>query len=190
MERAIRARMLHAIVRCRIANSRRACTRIRDCSRYPFQAIQVSSFEGGKPLNQAELALTLIFFSAAPLLSLQKMGFNISMREKEDFVALRRHYGRFLGLSEGILEKCLMSFEHANASMRSMVVTALKPEIGGVSPHGSVVEILRAFSQNKRMLYFSFERSRVFTQQLVVSPMEEKLSLPDFYTDLLDNAYN
>jgi hypothetical protein len=113
------------------------------------------------------------------------MGFNISAREKNDFVAIWRHYGWYLGISATILERHFASFDKANAFMCSVATWMLagrkkagaeEIEFGGQP--APVAQILWALSNNTYVPYYSFEASCALTRELVGSSMADDLGLP------------
>lgn len=189
---AIRVRMLHAFVRRRIyrkdiglSNSGISGNVEGDADhRCPFQSSNNSVIADEVPINQAELAVTLASFCVAPLLGLERMGFvGISSREKNDFIAIWRHYGWFLGISESILKRHFASFDTAYAFMCSVATWMLEVEGGDTELEkqpapAPVVQILWALSNNDRMSYFSFNASCALTRQLVGDSMADRLGLP------------
>jgi hypothetical protein len=63
------------------------------CLRMPTKLIARSKI----PLNQEDMAATLGAFGVAPVWSLERMGFRLSIREKEAYLFLWRYLGYYLG---------------------------------------------------------------------------------------------
>lgn len=95
---ATRVRFLHARVRQRIMQGKDADAFSATC---------------GVPINQEDLMATLGSFCVAPLWSLQRVGIPLTAREKEDFVALWRHVGFYMGIEPRILRRCFRDYEAA-----------------------------------------------------------------------------
>lgn len=69
----------------------------------------------GIPINQEDLLATLTSFSIAPLYTLQRMGLSPSHQEREDYVALWRHIGFYMGIEPRLLSRV---FRDANSAER------------------------------------------------------------------------
>lgn len=68
------------------------------------------------------MAATLAAFGVAPIWSLERMGFRVSAREKEAYLALWRHLGLYLGIAPSILSAHFSSWERADALLLSTVL--------------------------------------------------------------------
>lgn len=66
---------------------------------------QTYSAANGVPINQEDLLATLISFSIAPLYTLQRMGISPSEQERQDYVALWRHVGFYMGIEPHLLQR-------------------------------------------------------------------------------------
>ncbi|PWN86524.1 hypothetical protein FA10DRAFT_224048, partial [Acaromyces ingoldii] len=95
---ATRVRFLHARVRQRLMQGKDADAFSATC---------------GIPINQEDLMATLGSFCVAPLWSLQRLGIPLSAQEREDFVALWRHVGFYMGIEPRILRRCFRDYKAA-----------------------------------------------------------------------------
>lgn len=178
---AVNVRILHSIMRRRL-NHEGACpgraTMVSDeCSSLSSNQGDMMGKQSTVPINQAELAVTLASFCVAPLIGLQKMGFKVSATQKDDFVALWRHYGHFLGVSDTILYQNFSTFEKANLFLHSTASRMLVPSQGGEALE-PVTQILWAMSNNSIIPYYSFESSCALTRYLIGERMADSIDLP------------
>ena len=81
----IRVRLMHAFVRHKLLRSGWECDR------------------WGVPINQADMAGTVLSFSISYLLGLRALGFIFSKRERADLIHLWRYVGRLLGVEGSLL---------------------------------------------------------------------------------------
>jgi hypothetical protein len=81
----IRVRLMHAFVRDKLLRSG------WDASRW------------GMPINQADMAGTVLSFSVTYLMGLRMLGFVVSSAEREALIHFWRYAGRLLGVSEALL---------------------------------------------------------------------------------------
>lgn len=115
---ATRVRFIHAMVRKRLTKGNLA------------SSYDVST--AGVPINQEDLLATLCSFSTAPLWSLQRMGLNPTQQERQDYVALWRHVGYYMGIEPRLLRRCFRDVDSAErffasvASHHFLPVTARK----------------------------------------------------------------
>ncbi len=82
---AIRVRIMHAFVRHKLLRSG------WDTGRW------------GVPINQADMAGTVLSFSVTYLIGLRMLGFVIQRRDREALVHFWRYTGRLLGVSDALL---------------------------------------------------------------------------------------
>lgn len=83
-----RVRFLHTGVR----------RRLRDSEHYPSSS--------GVPINQEDLMATLCAFAVVPLLTLQMTGLPPTPDECQDFIAVWRHIGFYMGIEPRLLRRC------------------------------------------------------------------------------------
>ncbi len=138
----VRVRMLHAKVRRRIMKNAAALE-----GRYDVAA-------DGIPINQEDLAATLGSFSVSPLLSLLRLGLQPTLQEREDFVALWRHIGYYMGVSPDILTRHYSSAKVADQFLFSVVrhmFSELETTLrrGEQPPPGATMPLLTAVSKRK-----------------------------------------
>jgi hypothetical protein len=84
---ACKVRLMHALVRCHLQSDERV----------PW------SYAWGTPINQEDLAGTLLCFSAATLHGLRRMGAKISPDEADSYVYAWSAVGRLLGIDSALL---------------------------------------------------------------------------------------
>ncbi|EPQ25867.1 uncharacterized protein PFL1_06541 [Pseudozyma flocculosa PF-1] len=108
---ATRVRLLHTAVRQRVLRSASSPQRAHSA----FGGYDVE--RNGVPINQEDLLATLCSFSVAPLASLQAMGIKPTLREREDFVALWRHVGFYMGLEPAVLRACFGNAQTADRTL-------------------------------------------------------------------------
>jgi hypothetical protein len=86
----------------------------------------------GVPINQEDLLATLTSFSVAPLYTLQRMGISPSTQEREDYIALWRHIGFYMGIEPRLLQRVFRDADSAErffccvASHHFLAVTNFK----------------------------------------------------------------
>ena len=109
----IRVRMLHAASRKKILErAKRAMTSTSTNEKNHPRAFYDPSIDG-LPISQEDLAYTLAAFSYSPLYCLPKLGNRYDKQGAEAWIALWRHVGWYLGISEDILRTHFTSFERA-----------------------------------------------------------------------------
>ncbi|KAN0059853.1 hypothetical protein ACQY0O_008427 [Thecaphora frezii] len=106
---AARVRLLHTAVRERVLRSASRSTRTAGTS-YDVE-------KNGVPINQEDLLATLCSFSVAPLASLQAMGLRPSLQEREDYIALWRHVGFYMGIEPALLRSCFSDAATADRAL-------------------------------------------------------------------------
>ncbi|KAK0558725.1 hypothetical protein OC844_004925 [Tilletia horrida] len=134
---AVRVRLLHASVRARIwasidgshlpPGTEPSKSDDGDEARCPFdtttQAQETSKGAGkgkydvalsGQPINQEDTLATLAGFSSAPLWCLSRLGLPLTPQEREDFTALWRHVGFYMGCDVDLLR---VHFADARAAL-------------------------------------------------------------------------
>ncbi|KAK0555662.1 hypothetical protein OC846_001627 [Tilletia horrida] len=75
----------------------------------------------GVPINQEDLLATLASFSSSPLWCLGRMGHIASDQEREDYVALWRHVGFYMGIDANLLKRCFGSARKADGFLFNVV---------------------------------------------------------------------
>ena len=96
----IRVRLLHTAVRDRVQKMR-----------------DYDTGRNGVPVNQEDLLATLCSFSVAPLASLQRMGIRPTQQEREDYIALWRHIGFYMGVEPSLLRSCFKDPKTADRTL-------------------------------------------------------------------------
>ena len=115
---AVRVRLLHANVRRRVlklVEKRRNDAASTDSNMYDVD-------KNGIPINQEDLLGTLCAFSSAPLSMLQRIGVGATAQERNDYIALWRHVGFYMGLEPALLRR---TFQDAQAADRTLWCTVL-----------------------------------------------------------------
>ncbi len=130
---AVRVRLLHANVRRRVL---KMAERRQANSSHGGQAIYDVE-KNGVPINQEDLLGTLCAFSSAPLAMLQKIGITPTAQEREDYIALWRHVGFYMGIEPALLRR---AFKDAHTADRTLWCTILhlfsKVEVLDAQPVG------------------------------------------------------
>lgn len=103
---AIRVRFIHASVRRRLSKGSLS-------SSYDIST-------AGVPINQEDLLATLCSFSIAPLWSLQRMGLTPTQQERQDYIALWRHVGFYMGIEPQLLRRCFRDVDSAERFFASV----------------------------------------------------------------------
>ncbi|KAG8745731.1 hypothetical protein FRC10_007211 [Ceratobasidium sp. 414] len=124
---AVRVRLLHGVARRRIMERLHDHQTRPGIPNYDFNA-------DGYPINQEDLAATLASFSIAPLLCLARQGYHTSRSDQEDFLALWRHVGFYLGIEPAILSRHFSTVPTGEKFLVSVVVHLL--ESPAIQPEG------------------------------------------------------
>jgi hypothetical protein len=90
-EATVRVRLLHTTMRLRILEKSRREVDTKGFSVYNYKT-------DGTPISQEDLIAVITAFAAAPLICLQKIGLSPLPQECEDFTALWRVIGYYLGM--------------------------------------------------------------------------------------------
>ena len=107
---AVRVRLLHTTMR----------KRILDKSRSEWKSLGHSIYDeriDGIPISQEDMAGTLTAFSTAPLTGLIKHGVNPTLQECEDYTALWRVIGYYLGESQLVLQILFLRWEQCTPTI-------------------------------------------------------------------------
>ncbi|KAG8745732.1 hypothetical protein FRC10_007212 [Ceratobasidium sp. 414] len=115
----VRVRLLHGVARRRIMERLHDHQVRPDIPNYDFNA-------DGYPINQEDLAATLASFSIAPLLCLARQGYHASRSDQEDFLALWKHVGFYLGIEPAILSRHFNAVPTGEKFLASVVVHLLE----------------------------------------------------------------
>lgn len=129
---SVRVRLLHSSVRSRITK-----LASNPNSKYSIE-------RDGIPINQEDLAATLASFSSAPLWCLQRMGMAPSPLERNQFIALWRHVGFFMGVEPAILRRCFGDEKKADRFLFSSVRHLFGEEEVGSVLDGPTIPVLRS----------------------------------------------
>ncbi|KAH7344792.1 hypothetical protein B0J17DRAFT_15315 [Rhizoctonia solani] len=169
----VRVRLLHGVARRRIMERLRHPELSTEGSipRYDFDA-------DGYPINQEDLAATLSSFCSAPLICLTRLGYHPSISEQEDYIALWRHIGYYMGIDPEILSGHFSSLSVNNKFLASTVVHLLEspgPEDGGLPP--PTMPIIHAVS-NRPPFPSSFAYHCALTRFLVGDRLADHLRVP------------
>lgn len=108
-EATLSVRLLHARVRTRVAS-------------------KLSLPPSCLPLNQADLLATLLSFSAAPLVSLSRMGLTLAPDEREAYLGLWRFIGWLMGVDDRLVRSCLVDCARADRALWSCVLNLFSEE--------------------------------------------------------------
>ncbi|CUA76902.1 hypothetical protein RSOLAG22IIIB_02382 [Rhizoctonia solani] len=173
----VRVRLLHGVAR------RRIMERVRhpeaNTSGYDFNT-------DGYPINQEDLAATLSSFCSAPVMCVSRLGYHPSVSEKEDYIALWRHIGYYMGVDPEILSRHFSSLSVNNKFLASTVVHLLEtpdPEAGDLPP--PTMPILHAISQ-RPPFPSTFAYHCALTRFLVGDRLADHLKVPK--TPLLESC--
>ncbi|CAE7213155.1 unnamed protein product [Rhizoctonia solani] len=165
----VRVRLLHGVAR------RRIMERVRhpdgDIPGYDFNV-------DGYPINQEDLAATLSSFCSAPLFCLSRLGYYPSISEKEDYIALWRHIGYYMGVDPEILSRHFANLSINNKFLASTVVHLLEtpdPDAGGLPP--PTMPILHAIS-HRPPFPSTFAYHCALTRLLVGDRLADHLRIP------------
>ncbi|KAL9936782.1 hypothetical protein V8E36_004017 [Tilletia maclaganii] len=149
----VRVRLLHAAVRAKIWRS----SSFDSEGSCPFDT--ASAFTGGKgtydtalngqPINQEDLLATLAGFSVAPLWCISRLGVEeLSPQEREDFVALWRHVGFYMGCEPAMLRRWFGDARAALGLLWSIVAHVYPESVTGgggltkLQGHGGTNEVV------------------------------------------------
>lgn len=185
----IRVRMLHAVARRRIivkmktpatcpvtGEKASSSASASGCPLFSHGEV-VSGFESDAlPINQEDLAVTLATFSVAPLWCLERFGHRPTAQEREDFMALWRHIGFFMGIREDLLARHFTSYEHGSQFMASVVMDMIPMDLSN-APLPPTIHILKAVS-DRPPFPWSFEHRAALTRFLVGDSLGDALGLP------------
>lgn len=171
---ATKVRFLHARVRQRIMNG-------KDAKHFAETV--------GTPINQEDLLATLCLFSIAPLSSLDRMGVRVSAREREDFVALWRHVGYYMGIQPRLLRRCFRDYQAADCyffCVSSHHYLGLQPEpteqmslsmSQGRGLKGAALPLLYSIT-DRPPVPLSFATNCAISRNLLGDPLADALFLP------------
>ena len=122
--------------------------------------------EYGIPINQEDMAATLLAFSVNTIVGIEFLrGVDLSRQEKEDYIALWRYIGWLLGVSTimdekhanslrpldpcgpGWLEANHDSVDHATCMLQSIILHLLKPDSSSVTISHHLLKVGRPIRQ-------------------------------------------
>ncbi|KAF8761851.1 hypothetical protein RHS01_00833 [Rhizoctonia solani] len=168
----VRVRLLHGVAR------RRIMERVRHpeltgggLPRYDFSV-------DGYPINQEDLAGTLSSFCTAPLFCMERLGYHPPLFEKEDYLALWRHIGYYMGINPEILSRHFSGVSVNNKFIVSIIVHLLEDsehEEGSLPP--PTMPILHAIS-NRPPFPTPFAYNCALTRFLVGDLLANYLQIP------------
>ena len=150
----------------------------------------------GLPINQEDLAATLGSFSIAVLVSLQRMGVNPTPQEREDFVALWRHIGFYMGIEPSILQRCFQTAHAADQFLFSIVrhlFADLEEDVkaGRETPPAPTMPVLRSVS-DRPPFFVPKEAHCASSRHMIGSRLASALHIPPTpfkYVALLQLTY-
>lgn len=128
------------------------------------------------PLNQADLLVTLLSFSAAPLASLARMGLSLSQDEQEAYLGVWRHVGWLTGVDDRLIRRCLSSTAHADRALWSSVRSLFNEEQIKLE-RPPTYSILQSIA-DRPPFHTSFALHCALTTSLVGEPLSDALGLP------------
>ncbi|CAE6396002.1 unnamed protein product [Rhizoctonia solani] len=168
----VRVRLLHGVARRRIMERvRHPELSTEGLPRYDFSV-------DGYPINQEDLAGTLSSFCTAPLFCLGRLGYHPPLSEKEDYLALWRHIGYYMGIDPKILSRHFSSLSVNNKFIASILVHLFE---GPESKEGSLppptMPILHAVA-NRPPFPTSFAYNCALTRFLVGDLLADYLQVP------------
>ncbi|SNX84835.1 uncharacterized protein MEPE_03544 [Melanopsichium pennsylvanicum] len=113
---AVRVRLLHTNVRSRVL-------KLAEKQRNGTTSGTAYNLEkNGVPINQEDMLGTLCAFSSAPLAMLHRIGISPTAQERNDYIALWRHVGFYMGIEPALLRR---AFGDAQAADRTLWCTIL-----------------------------------------------------------------
>ena len=179
---ALRVRVLHAKIRRRLLQMKR-----RDDDGHSVQLWDIE--RNGIPINQEDLAATLLAFSVNVLIGIEIIaGKPLSANEQHDYLALWRYLGWLLGIDtpesdhmssncdkamqESLppIDPCGPSILHAYASLESIILHILHPE-------PSSCDLVTHLLSVRGFFAFRAEVCRI----LIGGPLADGLGLPKYH---------
>lgn len=118
---AIRVRLLHATMRQRILE------KVRNDKQTKGQA-PYDEARDGIPISQEDYSSTLTAFATAPLIALLKVGITPTAQDCEDYTALWKVIGYYLGIDEDILEHHFSSWHQSTRILGSVIANVFAGE--------------------------------------------------------------
>lgn len=187
----IRVRMLHGVARRRIiakmaaaakavcpVTGQRPSITTAGCPIFAPDTV-LAGFEG-VPINQEELAATLASFAVAPLWCLERLGHTTTAQQREDFMAIWRHIGFYMGIQEDIILRNFSSYEVGRQFMASVMMDMIPPDLSN-APLPPTLAILRSFADRGPLsLTSSFEYRCNLTRFLTGDTLATALGLPEY----------
>ncbi|KAK0558726.1 hypothetical protein OC844_004926 [Tilletia horrida] len=156
---SVRVRLLHANVRAKIQHSVQA-RQARSATMFDADADAdgdkktkeaAAAFanlydeeRNGVPINQEDLLATLASFSTSPLWCMGRMGHHVNPQEREDFVALWRHVGFYMGCEPALLRRCFGNARKADGFLFNVVghlFPNISQHVGPADGDGKGVEV-------------------------------------------------
>ncbi|KAG9126430.1 hypothetical protein FRC07_003490 [Ceratobasidium sp. 392] len=174
----VRVRLLHGVARRRIMERLERHQVKPGTPSYDFDA-------DGYPINQEDLAATLASFSVAPLWCLARQGYYASLSEQEDFLALWRHIGFYMGIDPVILSRHFCTLQIGEKFLASVVVHLLESPV--IQPEGHkltsvalpppTMPILRAIS-DRPPFPSTLNHNCAMTRFLIGDSLSDHLTVP------------
>ncbi|QRW05464.1 transmembrane protein [Ceratobasidium sp. AG-Ba] len=174
----VRVRLLHGVARRRIMDRLRHHESKPGTPSYDFDA-------DGYAINQEDMAATLASFSIAPLWCLARQGYHPSTSEMEDYLAIWKHTGFYLGIEPSFLSRHFSSIKVGEKFLASVIVHLLETPI--IQPEGQTptsvylppptMPILRAIS-GRPPFPTTLAYNCALTRFLIGDPLADHLEVP------------
>jgi hypothetical protein len=158
----IRVRIMHAFVRRKLLRSG------WDVQRW------------GVPINQADMAGTVLSFSISYLLGLRMLGFVITRRERHAVIHLWRYVGRLLGVEDALLAA---TESESKRLLWLSAVTQEGPDDDGVALARALLTVPSAYGGSRRngqlLAAFDTHFSAGLTRFFLGKATADRMGLPD-----------
>lgn len=118
---AIRVRLLHATIRRRILDKICSDRQVKGHAPYDEE-------RDGTPISQEDYSSTLAAFATAPIIALLKVGITPTPQECEDYTALWKVIGYYLGIDEDILEDHFSNWHQSTRMCACAIVNVFAGE--------------------------------------------------------------
>ncbi|PWN47608.1 hypothetical protein IE53DRAFT_390266 [Violaceomyces palustris] len=174
---ALRVRLLHASVRGKIWDRIRSEVAVGS-----ERGTEVYDEErNGNPINQEDLLATLCSFSVAPLACLQTMGIQPTLQERQDFIALWRHVGFYMGVEPGLLKQCFSDPKTCDRTLTCCVLHLFgRKEIDRDKSSGNIgptIPVLISCS-NRKPFRTSLSQHFSISRRLLGDHLSDSLGIP------------
>ncbi|KAG8691511.1 hypothetical protein FRC11_002407 [Ceratobasidium sp. 423] len=169
----VRVRLLHGVARRRIMERVR-CPELSTEGSIPGYDFNTD----GYPINQEDLAATLASFCTAPLFCLTRLGYYPPVSEQEDYLALWRHIGYYMGIDSEILSRHFSCLSINKKFIASIVVHLLEtPDLENECLPPPTMPILHA-TVNRPPFPATFAYQCALTRFLVGDSLADHLKVP------------